>query len=154
MKRRSKILIWVIASIFTLTALVFLDWLGAIVIANQYLFEQTPREFSFSFKRCGGNEGPITDFVTSRNWNGRTLVIKGVASPNCAATWLFGGYKIAGDELSLTYSSVQFGAMACVCPTEVQYEIEGLPAKDYKISIEEGPLIEYRPLTYALFTTR
>lgn len=151
MKRRSKILIVAVASVFTLVALLLSDWLGAFVIAKHYLSGQTQRGLSFSFKRCGGDGGAITDTVTSQNWKGGTLVIKGIASPNCAATWLFGGYEVAGDKLSLTYSAVQFGAMACVCPTEVQYEIEGLPAKEYKASMSEGPLIEYRPLTYRLF---
>lgn len=150
MKRRSKILVWVVSAVFALVVLLLSDWSGAFVIAHHYLAKQPPRELSFSFKRCGSDGGPITDTVKSQEWRAGTLVVNGMASPNCAATWLFGGYEVAGDKLSLTYSAVQFGAMACVCPTEVQYEIEGLPAKEYKVSVSEGPLFEYRPLTYRL----
>lgn len=151
MKLHSKVFAWLGAGVFILVALLLSDLLGAFAIARHYLSEDSQQGLSFSFKRCGRNDEVPADAVTSKEWRAGTLVITGVASQNCAATWLFGGYEISGDKLLLTYSAVQFGAMACKCSTEVQYEIEGLPARDYKASISQGPLIQYQPVTYGLF---
>jgi hypothetical protein len=113
---------------------------GHVIIA-EYVKRDSVDNLDFSFSRCGG-PSKIHDKILSAEWiSNETLLVKGIANPNCETTWLFGDYRVDGNSLTLIYTPVLNGLAACVCSREVEYEIDGLEKKLYDINLaEEGAI--------------
>ncbi len=130
-----------------------LDILGGFTIIGHYLTAPSQKSLSFSFRSCDTANEEDRD-VVSREWQGDTLVLTGTAFPNCAATWLFGSYEVAGNKLRLKYSPVQGPwAMGCICAKKVRHEIQSLRVADYDVSISSGDVIRYMPLAARLVSS-
>ncbi|MET0027733.1 MAG: hypothetical protein ABW101_08855 [Candidatus Thiodiazotropha sp.] len=151
MKIRKKIIVGVLLGL-VLMALSFLFYaFGGHLIVKEYIARENKTNLSFSFNRCSESSGG-SDQITSYEWvTDDRLVVKGVVYPNCAATWLFGNYRINKKSLSLLYSPVSMSFMACVCAHKVEYEISGLVKQEYEIQIlEEGEIYEEPKFLYWL----
>jgi len=146
MKSKIQKIHWWLGITAVVGGLLFLDLAGGFTIIGYYWNDRQQKGLSFSFQSCDTtNEDSAS--VVLKEWRGDTLVVRGTAFPNCAATWLFGSYEVAGNKLLLKYSPVQGPLFAgCGCPKEVRYEIQSLRFADYDVSISEGDVIWYMPL--------
>lgn len=120
--------------------------LGGPVIVQEYLRHEQPDNLSFSFSRCEGH-GPRSGPDSVQSWSGDTLRVDVNITPNCGTTWLFGSYRLQGeDELVLGYKSIVPGFVACDCNFKAAYEIAGIEKKDYRVTVREYALINRVPL--------
>lgn len=134
-----------------LAAIVAFDVLGAGTIIKYYAGGNQQKDLSFSYSACDKTKKAYKNTVTSQRWEGNSLVVTGVAFPNCSATWLFGAYERNGNAINLKYLPVESSVLtACECPNEVRYQLDNLEKHDYEVSITEGSVIEYKSITYTL----
>lgn len=109
--------------------------LGGPLIIDEYLKRESKDELSFNFSSCKDDSKYLNDQILSSRIEGDTLFVKAAATPNCRTTWIFGDYSINGLNLDLYYKPVLASVLACICAHELEYEIEGIGVKDYKITI-------------------
>lgn len=105
------------------------------MIVSEYLKKESKDELSFSFSSCKDDSKYFNDEIISSRIDGNTLFVKAEATPNCGTTWIFGDYSINGSNIELYYKPVLASVMACICVHELEYEIQGVNVKDYKITI-------------------
>jgi len=134
-----------------LAGIVAFDVSGAGTVIKYYAEDYQQKDLSFSYSACDKTNKVYKNTITSQRWEGNSLVVTGVAFPNCSATWLFGAYERKGNALALKYLPVESSVLtACECPKEVSYQIDNLERHDYEVSISEGSAIEYKSITYTL----
>lgn len=112
-----------------------------------------PKDTEFIVGPCGGSvDGPGSTFksgLRSTAWDDAGhLNVQYAIATNCAAPFNYGGYKLAGDKLTLEYSifwkpttmpdgkTVVMKTM-CTCGYELKYRISGLMKNNYTIDIVE-----------------
>ena len=92
MSKAVKYSIWILSLLAILIAgFLFYSFAGHVVIAEYIKRENNPNLY-FSFSRC--TDAPDARHeVLSTEWkkNG-SFVVKGVATPGCGTTWIFGDY--------------------------------------------------------------
>ena len=128
------ILTFILIIALSFSTLLFL-LLGGTLIINEYINRESKDELSFSFSSCKDDNKYFNDQILSSRMEGDTLFVKSAATPNCGTTWIFGDYSINGSNIELYYKPVLASATACICSHELEYEIQGLNMKDYKITI-------------------
>ncbi len=129
-----SLILFVFLAVFTFYAF------GGHLILREYLTREYQRDLKFSFSSCNEDKLTPAQRVVEQGWEGNTLTVKGVVSPNCATTWLFGSYSTMGDnQLNLEYKPILSGLMACTCDYEVNYEISGLTQQDFDIKFIQLP---------------
>lgn len=125
-------------------ALIF-DLAGGPTIVQEYIRHDKPENLSFSFSGCNDSTYP-PEAVDSTSWAGDTLTVDVTITPNCGTTWLFGSYKIVGEnDLILGYKTIAPTFIACNCDYTATYQISGLDKKNYNITIKEYAFINRYP---------
>ena len=150
-KKRSSKKLWLLLLASMLAGIVYLDVSGAATILHYYLMENPQKELVFSFSPCSDANNISKNTVVSQRWEGNSLVVSGVAFPNCGAIWLFGSYDLDGTALSLKYLPVESSVLtACECSRNVRFNIDDLNKGDYTVSISKGRTVEFKPFIYSL----
>lgn len=111
--------------------------LGGPLIVNEYLKRENKDELNFSFSSCKDDNKYLNDQIISSRIDGNRLSVKAAATPNCGTTWIFGDYLITDHNIELYYTPVLVSVVGCVCTHELEYEIQGVNVKDYKITIKQ-----------------
>lgn len=129
-------MIFILVLILGLAFSVLLFFLfGGPLIIEEYLKRESKDELSFSFSSCKDDTKYLNDQILSSRIEENTLFVKVAATPSCGTTWIFGDYSINGQNIELQYKPVLVSTMACICAHELEYEIEGISEKGYKITI-------------------
>ena len=142
MKKTLKTLFILASIFFGLLGIVIFDVIGGPIIIRD-LYKNKQPELEFSFSRCSSDVYGTNEVVSER-WNDDELIVEAKAYTNCAATWLFGEYRIEGDSIVLGYRPIMPGLMACECGFDVSYKIYDLPRGKYALYVKEidGQLFE------------
>ena len=103
-----------------------------------------PENLSLSFEKCS-EPGPFFEaYVEKTEWLEGDVFYGLVAIPaNCSDDYWAGNYRIENDnELVLEYTTIRAGGEdACLCRTELEYQIAGLEKRDYSISIHQADIL-------------
>ena len=131
----------------TLLVLLFF-LLGGPLIIDEYLKRESKDDLSFSFSSCKDDSKYLNDQILSLRIEGDILFVRATATPNCGTTWIFGDYSINGQNIELYYKPVLASVLACICAHELEYEVEGISVKDYKITINHQEELYSDPLWF------
>ena len=143
--------VWLALALVLVTIMsIFFNIVGGPTIVTEYLKHEQSEDLDFTFSYCVG-ESESEESVDSIEWGSGRVTIDVTLKPNCGTTWLFGDYRLKGNELVLGYKSIMPGLIACDCPYKATYEISGLEKKKYEIKLKEYAFIYKNPLVYKLF---
>jgi len=118
--------------------------LGFHAIIKESLARKPAKGLSFSFSSC--SEITKSQKIVSQKWETHTFQAKAKTTFNCSVRWIFGNYRVVGDTLTLKFQALYPSprSSACLCEYDLNYKIEGLEKKEYRVFLKQQPFIQYR----------
>ena len=150
MKKSTGIVVSSISVILMFAGSLLFYALAGPTIVAEYVSRDSNENLDFSFEYCESEIKQKKPLLS--RWVGEnTLLVTGVATPNCGTSWIFGDFEVSEDNLTLTYSPVMHSLFACFCNYDVEYKITNLERREYNIKLaESGGIYKEPELLYKL----